>query len=319
MEQFLDDVGQFLVVLAGRALVVVLVSLALVGIYLVVVRVIRYLARRAAAVPLPGGAVGAPEDQVIREAVRSRRLDTFVLVATRLAKAALVTLIGIMAVTTLAPELLNGFGALGVALGAAVGAALGFGAQQLVRDYLSGILILGENPFSVGDIVAIAGIRGTVEEVGLRRTVVRDTDGVVHSVPNGEILVASNFTRTFARVNERFAVAAGTDITRATAVLGEACVAFADADEWSDRFIEPPRVVRVDAAAVGEVGIPILVSATVRPGDRLEIAGELRRRALDALLANAIDLAAGQTFVVSRGPRADTGPAADAERGAEYT
>ena len=319
MEEFLEGVWQFLVVIAGRALVVVLVTLALVGIYLVVVRVIRHLARRAAAVPLPGGPDGAPEEQIIREAVRGRRLDTFVLVATRLAKVVLVTLVGIMAVTTLAPELLNGFGALGVALGAAVGAALGFGAQQLVRDYLNGILILGENPFSVGDIVAIAGIRGTVEEVGLRRTIVRDTDGVVHSVPNGEILVASNFTRTFARVNERFAVAAGTDITRATAVLGEACAAFADADEWSDRFIEPPRVVRVDAAAVGEVGIPILVSATVRPGDRLEIAGELRRRALDALLAAAIDLAAGQTFVVSRGPRTDTGPAADAEGGAEYT
>jgi small-conductance mechanosensitive channel len=319
MEEFLEGVSQFLVVFAGRALVVVLVTLVLVGIYLVVVRVIRHLARRAAAVPLPGDHDGAPEEQVIREAVRSRRLDTFVLVATRLAKAALVTLVGIIAVTTLAPELLNGFGALGVALGAAVGAALGFGAQQLVRDYLNGILILGENPFSVGDIVAIAGIRGTVEEVGLRRTIVRDTDGVVHSVPNGEILVASNFTRTFARVNERFAVAAGTDITRATAVLGEACAAFADADEWSDRFVEPPRVVRVDAAAVGEVGIPILVSATVRPGDRLEIAGELRRRALDALLANAIDLAAGQTIIVSRAPRADTGPAVDAEVGAEYT
>ena len=178
------------------------------------------------------------------------------LVATRLAKATLVALIAITAVTTLAPEVLSGLGALGVALGAAVGAALGFGAQQLVRDYLNGILILGENPFSVGDVVAIAGIRGTVEEVGLRRTIVRDADGVVHSVPNGEILVASNFTRTYARLNERFAVAAGTDITRATAALGEACAAFAEADGWSDRFIEPPRVVRVDAAAAGEAGIP---------------------------------------------------------------
>jgi small conductance mechanosensitive channel len=319
MEQFIDDALAFLVVIGGRVLVVAVTTLVLVGIYLVAVRVIRYLARRAAAVPVPGGKDGAPEEQAIREAVRSRRLETFVLVGTRLAKATLVVVVVITAITTLAPELLTGLGALGVALGAAVGAALGFGAQQLVRDYLNGILILGENPFSVGDIVAIAGIRGTVEEVGLRRTIVRDTDGVVHSVPNGEILVASNFTRTFARVNERFAVAAGTDITRATAVLGAACAAFADADEWSDRFIEPPRVVRVDAAAVGEVGIPILVSATVRPGDRLEIAGELRRRALDALLANAIDLAAGQTFVVSRGPRADTGPAVDAEGGAEYT
>ena len=320
MEQFIDDATAFLVIFAGRVLVVVVTTLVLVAAYLVFMAVVRRLARHAAHLPVPGEAsADSPEDVRIREAVRRRRLETLVLVATRLGRAVLLVLIVATAITTLAPEVLSGLGALGVALGAAVGAALGFGAQQLVRDYLNGILILGENPFSVGDVVAIAGIRGTVEEVGLRRTVVRDTDGVVHSVPNGEILVASNFTRTYARLNERFAVAAGTDITRATAVLGDACTAFAEADGWSDRFIEPPRVVRVDAAAVGEVGIPILVSATVRPGDRLEIAGELRRRALEALLANRIDLAAGRTFIVSRGPRADAGPAADAEGGAEFT
>jgi small-conductance mechanosensitive channel len=319
MEAILENLKDFLVVMAGRLLVVGLVALALVGIYFVFVRVIRYLARRAATVPLPVGREEAPEDAAIRDAVRRRRLDTLVLVATRLANAALVALIAITAVTILAPEVISGLGALGVALGAAVGAALGFGAQQLVRDYLNGILILGENPFSVGDVVAIAGIRGTVEEVGLRRTIVRDTDGVVHSVPNGQILVASNFTRTYARLNERFAVAAGTDIGRATTVLDEACAAFAEADGWSDRFIEPPRVVRVDAAAAGEAGIPILVSATVRPGDRLEIAGELRRRALGALQAAGIDLATGRTFVMSRDLRAGAGPAADAEGGADYT
>jgi small-conductance mechanosensitive channel len=320
MEQFIDDATAFLVVFAGRVLVVVVTTLVLVAAYLVFMAVVRRLARHAARLPIPGEAsADSPEDVRIREAVRRRRLETLVLVATRLGRAVLLILIVATAITTLAPEVLSGLGALGVALGAAVGAALGFGAQQLVRDYLNGILILGENPFSVGDVVAIAGIRGTVEEVGLRRTVVRDTDGVVHSVPNGEILVASNFTRTYARLNERFAVAAGTDITRATAVLGDACTAFAEADDWSARFIEPPRVVRVDAAAVGEVGIPILVSATVRPGDRLEIAGELRRRALEALLANGIDLAAGRTFVMSRGPRANAGPAADAEGGADFT
>jgi small-conductance mechanosensitive channel len=320
MEQFIDDAAAFLVIFAGRVLVVVVTTLVLVAAYLVFMAVVRRLARHAAQLPTPGDAsADSPEDVRIREAVRRRRLETLVLVATRLGRAVLLILIVATAITTLAPEVLGGLGALGVALGAAVGAALGFGAQQLVRDYLNGILILGENPFSVGDVVAVAGIRGTVEEVGLRRTVVRDTDGVVHSVPNGEILVASNFTRTYARLNERFAVAAGTDITRATAVLGDACTAFAEADGWSDRFIEPPRVVRVDAAAVGEVGIPILVSATVRPGDRLEIAGELRRRALEALLANGVDLAAGRTFIMSRGPRVDAGPAADAEGGAEFT
>lgn len=127
----------------------------------------------------------------------------------------------------------------------------------------------------------------------------RDNDGVVHSVPNGEIQVASNFTRIFARVNERFAVAAGTDIERATRVLNEVCAALAAADDGEGRFIEPPRVLRVDAAVAGDSGIPILVTATVRPGEQWEIAGELRRRAIEALGAARIDLAAGRTLLVS--------------------
>jgi small-conductance mechanosensitive channel len=319
MQEIVDGLGQFASVIALRALVVVLATLVLVAIYAVIVAVIRSIARRAAAVPAPGERDAAPDEQVIREAVRRRRLDTLVLVATRLAKVALVALVVIIAATTLAPELTSGLGSLGVALGAAVGAALGFGAQQLVRDYLNGVLILGENPFSVGDVVAIAGVRGTVEEVGLRRTIVRDNDGVVHSVPNGQILVASNFTRTFARVNERFAVAAGTDIGRATAVLNEACAAMADDGAWSVRLIDPPRVVRIDAAVAGDPGIPILVSATVRPGEQWEVAGELRRRSMDALRLAGIDLAAGRTLLVSRDAPADAGPAADAEGDAKFT
>lgn len=319
MQEILDFLGRWLVVLAGRAVMVIAVSAVLVAGYLVLAAMIRRLARHAADLPLAGGSEGTPEDAAIRHVVRRRRLETLVLVGTRLGKAILVAVIAFFALTTLVPEAVVGLGSLGVALGAAVGVALGFGAQQLIRDYLNGILILGENPFSVGDVVAIAGIRGTVEEVGLRRTVVRDADGVVHSVPNGEILVASNFTRTYARINERFAVAAGTDITAATAVLDEACTVLAAADDWSHRFIKPPRVIRVDAAAPGETGIPILVSATVRPGDRMEAAGELRRRGMNALAAARIDLAAGRTVLVSRGPAAETGAAIDAEGGADYT
>ncbi|HSW42149.1 MAG TPA: mechanosensitive ion channel domain-containing protein [Patescibacteria group bacterium] len=319
MDAILADLGRFAVVMGGRALVVIAVAILLVALYLVIFAVIRRLARRAAELPMAGRGDGRSEDAAIRGAVFQRRLDTLVLVATRLGKAALIGVIAMIGVAILAPEVVYGLGPLGVALGATVGVALGFGAQQLVRDYLNGILILGENPFSVGDFVAVAGIRGTVEEVGLRRTVVRDVDGVVHSVPNGEIHVASNFTRTYARINERFAVAAGTDITRATAVLGEACTALAAADEWRDRFIKPPRVVRLDAAAAGEAGVPILVSATVRPSDRLEAAGELRRRGLDALVASRIDLASGRTILGSRGPAAETDAEGGAEGGAEFT
>jgi small-conductance mechanosensitive channel len=322
VQGIVDTLGQLVLTLAGRLLTVALIVAVFVLVYVVVVAVVRRLAARAATTPLPGDGDVAPEDRAIREATRARRLDTLVLFTSRLGRVVLVILSGLAAAGVLVPELIAALGSLGVALGVAVGGAIGFGAQQLVRDYLNGILILGENPFSVGDVIAIAGVQGTVEEVGLRRTVVRDVDGTVHSVPNGEILVASNFTRTYARVRERFVLAAGTDIAQATRVLDDACAAFASADDWTDRFVEPPRVLRVDAAAAGEHGIAILVTATVRPGEQWEIAGELRRRAIEALGAARIDLAAGRTFIVARDPRpdaGDAGAAVDAEGSADYT
>jgi hypothetical protein len=114
-------------------------------------------------------------------------------------------------------------------------------------------------------------------------------------------------------------MAPATDIGRATAVLDEVCAALATAEGWSERFIEPPRVLRVDAATPGEPGIPILVTATVRPGEQWEVAGELRRAVMDALRIARIDLAAGRTVLVTRGGPGEAGPAADAEGGADFT
>jgi len=319
VQELLDRLANLALGLATRFLVLTAIVGVLVIVYLLTIRVVRRLAARAAATPMPGEGDLAEEERAIRNATRRRRLDTLVLVAVRLGRLSLVVLSGFCAVAVLAPEVIAALGSLGVALGVAVGGAIGFGAQQLVRDYLNGVLILGENPFSVGDVVALAGVRGTVEEVGLRRTIVRDNDGVVHSVPNGAIQVASNFTRTFARVNERFAVAAGTDIERATRVLNDVCAALAEADDWKGRFIEPPRVLRVDVAVAGDAGIPILVTAMVRPGEQWEIAGELRQRAIAALGAARIDLAAGRTFLVSRRPRPGADAPDDAEGDADYT
>jgi small-conductance mechanosensitive channel len=301
-----------------RLVVVVLVSLVLYAVYRIVVAAVRRVAAHAAARDWSSDRAMAPDDQAIHEATRRRRIETLVLFGTRLARIVLFAVIAFAAAETLLPGIVGRLGSLGVALGVAVGGAIGFGAQQLVRDYLNGVLLLAENPFGVGDVVAIAGIQGTVEEVGLRRTVVRDADGTVHSVPNSEIHVASNFTRTYARVNERFTVAPGTDIGRAVAVLDGVCAALAVDDAWRDRFSESPRVLRVDSALAGEPGIPILVTATVRPGEQWEVAGELRRRALEALREASIDLAAGRTLVVPRGSRWDAEPGPDAD-GAEFT
>jgi len=76
-----------------------------------------------------------------------------------------------------------------------VGIAVGFGAQSLIKDIFNGTLILLENQYGVGDVVKIAGVAGLVEDLTMRRTVLRDLDGIVHSIPNGQVAVASNYTK----------------------------------------------------------------------------------------------------------------------------
>jgi len=181
-----------------------------------------------------------------------------------------------------------------------VGVALGFGAQNLVRDYLNGALILIENQFSKGDVIRAAGVSGTVEDFSLRRTTLRDLDGVVHTVPNGEILVASNLTRVWARINQDVTVAYGTDIDRAIAVVEEVGKAMLADPTWKRRVLEAPRVDRV--AALAEYGVTLKILGTVRANDQWAAAGELRKRLLSAFKANGIEIPWPQRVVLSRDP-----------------
>jgi moderate conductance mechanosensitive channel len=169
-----------------------------------------------------------------------------------------------------------------------VGIAIGFGAQSLVRDYLNGVLILIENQFAKGDVVRIAGVAGTVEDFTLRRTTLRDADGVVHTVPNGEIRVASNQTRTWARINQDVTVTYGTDLDRATAVVDSVGREMAADPIWRRRVLEAPKVLRVSALA--ETGVTLTVQGTVRAADQWDAAGDFRKRLLAALDANGIDI-----------------------------
>jgi small-conductance mechanosensitive channel len=317
MSDLSDRLGTFLLVFAGDAIVVaIVIGVAWVA-YQVLLRVVGTFVARAAAGPLADASELGDEQQATRRAERRRRLDTVAAFGLRIVRWFAVAVIAIIAVSVFLPSVWAALGGLGVGFGVAVGGALGFGAQQLVRDYLNGMLILGENPYSVGDVVTIAGIRGTVEEVGLRRTVVRDIDGTVHSVPNGAITVASNFTRKYARVNERILVAFGTDITRATALTDGVGEALAADPAWSARLIDAPAVLRVDP--VVDLGIPILVSFRVRPGEQWAVAGELRRRLLEAFARDGILLATSQRLQVDARPSSPTMDSEAADSGAEST
>ncbi len=169
-----------------------------------------------------------------------------------------------------------------------VGIAVGFGAQSLVRDYLNGALILVENHFSKGDIVTIAGVSGTVEDFSLRRTTLRDLDGIVHTVPNGEIKVASNRTRTWARINQNVMVAFGTDIDKAIAVVDDVGREMASDPVWKQAILEVPRVERVES--IDEIGVTLKILGSVRATEQWSASGEFRKRLLAAFDEHGIEI-----------------------------
>lgn len=156
------------------------------------------------------------------------------------------------------------------------GIAVGFGAQSLVKDMIAGVFILLENQYRVGDVARVADVIGIVDEINLRRTVLRDLDGIVHFVPNGEIRVASNYTRQWSRVNLNVSVSYGTDLDHAIAVINRVCEHMAQEKYWKSAITETPQVLRVDS--LGDSGIDIKILGTTKPIRQWEVMGELRKR-----------------------------------------
>jgi trehalose-phosphatase len=156
------------------------------------------------------------------------------------------------------------------------GIALGFGAQNLVRDMISGIFVLLEDQYRVGDVASVGGKTGLVEGVSLRRTVLRDLDGIVHVVPNGEITVSSNFTKSFSRVNLDVGVAYKEDLNHVFRVLNRVGNQLAQDQYFGPLILEPPQVVRVDSFDAS--GIAVKMLGVTRPIRQWEVTGELRRR-----------------------------------------
>src|SRR6266511_3996423 len=166
------------------------------------------------------------------------------------------------------------------------GLALALGAQTLVRDGINGIFLLAEDQYRTGDVVRIADVTGTVESISLRRTIVRDDDGVVHSVPNGSINVVSNYTRDFARVNVKVQVAYGEDLSRVNDVIERVGKELSADSDFRELIIDPPVPGYVES--IGDGGVTVLVSARARPSARWEVAADLRRRLAEAFVREAV-------------------------------
>jgi small conductance mechanosensitive channel len=181
-----------------------------------------------------------------------------------------------------------------VATATVIGAALGFGAQTLVKDFLSGILILAEDQYGVGDSIQVGSgpnaTTGTVEGVTLRTTRLRGLDGVVWYVPNGDIRTLGNDTENDSQALVDIVVPLGTDLARAASVAEAAAREVADERAWKGVFVGQPTFVGVQST--NQDGVILRLTAWTKPGQHFRASRELRMRVLERLRQSGVAWAA---------------------------
>lgn len=144
-----------------------------------------------------------------------------------------------------------------------IGLAVGFGAQNLVRDFFTGLFIIIEDQFAKGDVIKVGEIAGVVEDLNLRRTVLRDLDGRQHTVPNGEIKTVSNYSKDWAQMNINLSVAYETDIEKAVSVINKVGEELFQDGSIGPYVLEKPQVLGIDK--FGDSSIDIKVIAKTKP------------------------------------------------------
>ncbi len=165
----------------------------------------------------------------------------------------------------------------GLITGAGIlGVAVGFGSQSLVKDIITGLFILAENQYRIGDYICTGKYCGTVEDMTLRVTKLREIDGTIHYVPNSEIKVASNKSKDFSKVDFKIGVGYNTDIDKLEDIINKVGLGISEDPKFSDDILEAPHFLRVDD--FGESSIIIHISGKVLPKTQYGITGEMRRR-----------------------------------------
>lgn len=201
-----------------------------------------------------------------------------------------------------------------------VGVAIGFGAQSLVRDFLTGIFMLLEDQYGVGDVVDVGSAVGVVEEVKLRTTQIRDINGSLWHIPNGQINRVANMSQEWARAVLDIEVAYDTDLAQAMTVIKEVADGV-----WRDNLpdatiLEEPAIAGVQA--FGESSIVIRLMAKVEPGEQWAASREIRRRLKEAFDESGIEIPFPQRTVWVRGeqapPAGESGGAADRKTFGEF-
>ena len=181
-----------------------------------------------------------------------------------------------------------------------VGVAVGLGAQTLIRDVIGGFFILLEDQFAVGDSIQVGNIAGGVEKMTLRATFLRDLEGTLHVVPNGEMRIVSNRTKGWSRAVVNLGVAYEEDIGRVMAALGKIGHDFYQDEEFAPLLLEEPTVSGVEA--LGDWAVTVRIMVKTEPGKQWNVARELRRRVKESFEREGIEMPYPRQEVLMRSP-----------------
>lgn len=210
-------------------------------------------------------------DGISSKEAEEKRENTLIQIFNTSAKIALLTITGLMVLQEFGVEIAPILAAAGI-----VGLAFGFGGQYLIRDIISGLFIILENQYRIGDVVSFDSASGTVEEISLRKTTLRDLDGTVHHIPHGEIKKVSNFSKDFARINLDVGVGYGSNLEHVIAVINRTGTELANDALWKEFVINAPQFLRVNDFADSAIMIKIL--GETLPSMQWGVTGELRKR-----------------------------------------
>jgi small conductance mechanosensitive channel len=157
-----------------------------------------------------------------------------------------------------------------------IGIVVGFGAQTLIKDFTSGLFIIAENQYRVGDTIEINDITGVVEQITIRTTVLRDINGYLHHIPNGSIEVTTNMTMDYAKLHENITVDTDTDIEQLEHVINHVGEQLAAKPELHKLIVEAPKFVRV--TGFNNEGLAIKIIGKTTPGDQWKVQGEFYKQ-----------------------------------------
>ncbi len=212
------------------------------------------------------------------ETAREKRARTVGGVLRSVARGAIIVIGLLMTVRELGLDITPALAAAG-----GFGVAAGLGAQSLVKDWIAGFFIIHDNQFGVGDVVRAAGVSGAVEALSLRHTELRDSEGFIHFIPNGEIKVVTNLTKSWSTPIVRIPISLTEDPARAVKVIEDMLARFGANPKMKPLLIDAPRLLGIEDVGPGQ--FTLMLQAKTVPEERLAVSRALRLAALESLRA----------------------------------